>query len=305
MTIIIALRMENNRASQLQQPSSQYQPCPDGYCHPPIVQEFQVAMRAMRGSLPRTGLRRPKIQNLPGSTKNGDCLRRKLKDALPQDLYKGPQFESAPCNLGVCQTWSDWCEWSTCSGSCGIGERTRTRFCYLETLKCEGKDFEQRNKGCGGCRGEGLGETLFSCFFGDVIQHSQIKVNVCDPGPCPEWEEWNEWSSCSTSCGVGVSLRRRSCLGGALGDNMCPGPSSEQRFCEEALCPLWTSWAEWSACSVTCDVGTRHRHRTCQYGTDCRGPQKHGLSGMNGQDVQLNVAQDNEEELVNVSEQMV
>uniref|UniRef100_A0A0K0D3H3 TSP1_spondin domain-containing protein n=1 Tax=Angiostrongylus cantonensis TaxID=6313 RepID=A0A0K0D3H3_ANGCA len=143
--------------------------------------------------------------------------------------------------LGVCQTWSDWCEWSTCSGSCGIGERTRTRFCYLENRRCEGKDFE---------------------------------VNACNPGPCPEWEEWNEWSSCSTSCGVGVSRRRRSCLGGALGNNMCLGPSSEQRFCEEALCPLWTSWVEWGACSVTCGVGTRHRYRTCQYGTDCPGPQK-------------------------------
>ena len=44
--------------------------------------------------------------------------------------------------MGPCQTWSEWCEWSTCSGSCGQGVKTRTRFCYLGTQRCEGPDFE-------------------------------------------------------------------------------------------------------------------------------------------------------------------
>ncbi|KAJ1351646.1 hypothetical protein KIN20_007747 [Parelaphostrongylus tenuis] len=111
----------------------------------------------------------------------------------------------------------------------------------LEAAECEGKDFE---------------------------------VQACDAGPCPEWEEWNEWSSCTASCGFGVALRKRACLGGAFGDSTCPGFSSEQRSCVGALCPLWASWVEWGACSVNCGVGTRRRHRTCQYGTDCPGPEE-------------------------------
>ena len=48
--------------------------------------------------------------------------------------------------MGPCQTWSEWCEWSTCSGSCGQGVKTRTRFCYLGTQRCEGPDFEVSDK---------------------------------------------------------------------------------------------------------------------------------------------------------------
>lgn len=55
---------------------------------------------------------------------------------------QGSEYEAAPCNMGPCQTWSEWCEWSACSGSCGRGERTRARFCHLGTKRCEGSDFE-------------------------------------------------------------------------------------------------------------------------------------------------------------------
>ncbi|KHJ99356.1 thrombospondin type 1 domain protein [Oesophagostomum dentatum] len=106
----------------------------------------------------------------------------------------GLDYETAPCDMGPCETWSEWCEWSSCSGSCGRGERTRTRFCNLGTQRCEGKDFE---------------------------------VEVCDAGPCPEWANWEEWSRCSASCGTGVSRRQRACLGGLL-HYSCPDEKRRQ-----------------------------------------------------------------------------
>ncbi|VDL64555.1 unnamed protein product [Nippostrongylus brasiliensis] len=170
----------------------------------------------------------------------GDGMKQRRRECSGNNC-QGSEYDTAPCNMGPCQTWSEWCEWSTCSASCGRGERTRARFCHLGTQRCEGKDFE---------------------------------VEACEAAPCPDWAAWSEWSRCSASCGAGLAQRQRTCLGGVFGDHMCPGPKSEERVCEEAPCSFWSTWHEWSGCTVSCGAGMKRRVRVCQYGTDCAGPQE-------------------------------
>ncbi|CAJ0609951.1 unnamed protein product [Cylicocyclus nassatus] len=167
----------------------------------------------------------------------GEGMKQRRRECMGNNC-QGPDYDTAPCDMGPCETWSEWCEWSTCSGSCGRGERQRTRFCLLGTQRCEGKDFE---------------------------------METCDAGPCPEWANWEEWGRCSASCGSGVARRQRTCLGGDQ-QGSCPGPSTEERPCEELPCSTWSPWQDWGSCTVSCGHGIKRRQRVCQYGTDCPGP---------------------------------
>ncbi|RCN45793.1 thrombospondin type 1 domain protein [Ancylostoma caninum] len=231
------------------------------------------------------------------------------------NIHQGPEYETAPCDMGPCETWSEWCEWTACSGSCGRGERSRTRYCNLGTQRCEGKDYEV-----------GIKVTVVA-----KSSTKTVKVEACDAGPCPEWANWAEWGRCSVSCGTGFTRRQRTCLG-SFREFSCPGPSTEERVCEELPCSLWSPWQDWSSCSVSCGAGMKRRVRTCQYGTDCPGPADQfiqlkishpiidlgtakqnrvmvhrvpsGHSGVSGQAVQHNVVLAREQELGPASLQM-
>ncbi|CAI9739278.1 disintegrin and metalloproteinase with thrombospondin motifs adt-1-like isoform X2 [Octopus vulgaris] len=88
-----------------------------------------------------------------------------------------------------------------------------------------------------------------------------------------KWKAWHEWSECSVSCGYGIQRRERICL-----NSHCIGFSTETVQCMERHCeseqqhPIaateyaneqWSSWTQWSDCSVKCGSGHRTRYRTC------------------------------------------
>ncbi|XP_057313086.1 SCO-spondin-like isoform X2 [Hydractinia symbiolongicarpus] len=93
-------------------------------------------------------------------------------------------------------------------------------------------------------------------------------------GPCTgqvdgNWGEWGSWGTCDISCGEGGMLRRyRNCSSPtpSNGGKNCTGMGVDSTPCPVVACPIngnWTMWTNWTACSKSCDNGTRTRLREC------------------------------------------
>uniref|UniRef100_A0A8C6UL54 Uncharacterized protein n=1 Tax=Neogobius melanostomus TaxID=47308 RepID=A0A8C6UL54_9GOBI len=88
-------------------------------------------------------------------------------------------------------------------------------------------------------------------------------------GP-PTWTSWSDWSQCTTLCGEGVRLRRRSCYG--ISQSACAtGDKLQAEACNGTCCDGegWSPWSDWSACSVSCGEGVKHRKRKCSAQQEC------------------------------------
>ncbi|XP_035658799.1 A disintegrin and metalloproteinase with thrombospondin motifs 19-like [Branchiostoma floridae] len=83
------------------------------------------------------------------------------------------------------------------------------------------------------------------------------------------WSDWSPWSTCSVTCGSGTQSRTRTFTdpAPANGGAPCEGNSQDTRDCHTGTgCPVdgsWSDWSPWSACNVTCGIGTRSRVRVC------------------------------------------
>ncbi|XP_020625947.1 SCO-spondin-like isoform X2 [Orbicella faveolata] len=141
--------------------------------------------------------------------------------------------------------WTTWGNWSTCTVTCGGGTQTRSRSCTNPPMAHGGKT----------CLG--LKEMTQDCNK-DVM--------------CPVnggWTTWGNWSQCSVTCGGGSQTRSRSCTKppAAHGGKSCMGPKEMTQDCnKDVFCPVnggWTSWGNWSICTVTCGGGTQTRSRSC------------------------------------------
>ncbi|CAE8589989.1 unnamed protein product [Polarella glacialis] len=187
---------------------------------------------------------------------NGQAKRQRQIQRFPQNGGKpcpGDLMETigcgVPCNHGheLDCVENSWSEWSTCSGSCGMGVETRTR--EVKSL---------RTNGGMGCQGP-LGQTR-QC-------HNTFP---CTRKEDCEWNAWNGWGQCSVSCGGGMQNRERRVLripehGGAL----CEGGATVEvqacgtQACHKEVChdSLWANWQEWSPCSASCSGGTTFRIR--------------------------------------------
>ncbi|XP_052285283.1 properdin-like isoform X2 [Dreissena polymorpha] len=111
--------------------------------------------------------------------------------------------------------WSEWASWSTCSVTCGHGDRSRNRTCLFEQGKPRGHD----------CVGQGL------------------QTGSCTESDCPVdgvWNTWAAWSICNVTCGGGTKHRMRDCYfpSSAPPGLYCIGELAEKKTCNENSCPV-------------------------------------------------------------------
>ncbi|XP_060071028.1 hemicentin-1-like [Ylistrum balloti] len=152
-------------------------------------------------------------------------------------------------------SWGTWSNWGTCSLSCGSGIKTRSRICNNPAPQNDGKYC-----------------TDPSTSNGEA---------TCNETPCPidgSWGTWSNWGTCSLSCGSGIKTRSRICNNPAPQNDgkYCTDPSTSngEATCNETPCPIdgaWSSWRDWSACSLINNDVIRSRCRKCtnpipQYG---------------------------------------
>uniref|UniRef100_T1IJ50 Hemicentin-1 n=1 Tax=Strigamia maritima TaxID=126957 RepID=T1IJ50_STRMM len=155
--------------------------------------------------------------------------------------------------LHVAKVWAEWTPYSSCSSSCGYGVQQRYRSCLIppQIGLCEGGDFE-----------------VAPCL-----------IQNCEN--C-KWSEWKIVSSCNVTCGTGVRIRQRHCIG-----SNCSGNNIDYHKCNRKSCPTrskingnWGAWSTWDVCSKTCgDDGFQIRRRICdspaplKLGMECLGPE--------------------------------
>jgi hypothetical protein len=174
-------------------------------------------------------------------------------------------MEFKSCNTERCDdvsdaVWGEWSDWAadgedaaglplTCSAQCGGGNHYRTR----EVLTGE--------KG-GGARATGA-----------KTEYKECNTQPCggDPQDCV-FSDWSYYGECSQSVN-GVQERTRSIEqyaenGGAL----CSGSLTEVKACNtpsdfplhDGHAGVLSAWSAWSACTVTCDGGSKTRTRTVE-----------------------------------------
>ena len=169
----------------------------------------------------------------------------------------GPSLQDENCQINACPVdcrWDNWGQWTTCSKTCGGGNRQRTR-----TI---GQVAEHGGLACSGLSSE---------------------EQTCQTNGCPVsciWGGWEQWSSCSRTCGGGTRQRTRTVQQAAQhGGPPCLGQSSQNENCQTNACPVhcrWGNWGHWSTCSKSCGTGNSYRYRSIELqaangGTPCSG----------------------------------
>ena len=106
--------------------------------------------------------------------------------------------------------WGSYEAWSSCSKTCGGGEKTRTR--QVDTPASNG------GQACGG---------------------NTMETEACDTYGCPmncEWGSYGEWSSCSHICGAGTRSKTRSKLVEEVNGGSCSGDAPVIEECNTRIC---------------------------------------------------------------------
>jgi hypothetical protein len=185
--------------------------------------------------------------------------------------------------------WTDWSTWSSCCDDNQV--RRRTRVCIgtclgttSETESCDSYcQYTQWTPCSVTCNSNvnnlyAIGsQTRFRNCSNEVC-NSVLKMGCYAFSVCPsnfQWSAWSAWSSCNSTCGPnGWQNRTRNCLNAfnyvPTMNEFCNGESFQQNKCNNISCG-WSTWGDWSACSVSCNSGSQTRKRNCTDGQNCIG----------------------------------
>jgi len=203
--------------------------------------------------------------------------------------------------------WSKWTDWSPCSKSCDAGQKFRGRRIGREARAggngCRGYFEDYRTCSLASCRATGIDCTFSSwstwsgcsapcsghysrnrmiasvavkggrpCLGPTVaVAPCNVGAPACGNGQADcRYNPWEDWSTCSRSCGGGMTLRKRGIAVHVMGNGKpCSGDMQTVKFCNTDPCwgmlatdCRWSSWSKWSACTLSCGRGQSRRHRT-------------------------------------------
>jgi hypothetical protein len=157
--------------------------------------------------------------------------------SCPHDVQTSDCNAANPCPVH-CRV-SPWEGWSRCSKTCGTGRQARSRFIVVKASA------------------------------GGYVCPSLVEERTCNRKVCPidcKVGLWQPWTSCTKSCGWGVSHQIRAITTKPKhGGRGCP-LTKNSRTCNEGACPVdcvASQLSNWGSCSVTCGKpGKQERHRT-------------------------------------------
>lgn len=171
-----------------------------------------------------------------------------------------------PCSGAECTDgqWGEWQFWGPCAASCGRSFRARHRVMAVTASSC-------------GHPAEGPSSEYEKC----ALQECNDFAVDCS------MSEWSEWGVCSCTCN-GVKERVRTIATYSRnGGRACNDPLKEVVGCNLEACKAGTpvdcelsAWAEWNACSKSCNSGVWYRERKIitypeNFGKACEGPMRY------------------------------
>ncbi|KAM5331461.1 ADAMTS-like protein 1 isoform 2-T2 [Glossophaga mutica] len=192
----------------------------------------------------------------------------------PENIKPKPKLQE--CNLDPCPARWDATPWTACSSSCGGGIQSRSVSCVEEDIQGHVTSVEE-----------------WKCMYTPKTPIMQ-PCNIFD---CPKWLA-QEWSPCTVTCGQGLRYRVVLCINHRGMHTGGCSPKTKPHIKEECIVPTpcykpkekipveargprykqaqeleeGASVSEepsfipeaWSACTVTCGVGTQVRIVKCQ-----------------------------------------